>query len=173
MAVSFQMWHILYINVSFEGWWFCHFILLIKSSQPYLTQFPNVFILEKCHATCFLASMCWNTWKSVFLSAASVQGPAKYGGFLSFFNRFSNNGKMGPNCLRAVLECAGVKPTREEVQQIIDCISVDREYTKSIHLLKCHLYWKGQPVLAYDTLALNIIALLPNLNVRDPTGREL
>ena len=35
---------------------------------------------------------------------------------------------MDPNSLKAVLECAGANATREEVQQIIDSISVDRKY---------------------------------------------
>ncbi|KAL5014569.1 hypothetical protein ScPMuIL_008839 [Solemya velum] len=51
--------------------------------------------------------------------------PSQYAGFLSYFNRLSVNGYMGRQELRAALIKAGVNPTMDEIQCIIDSISVD------------------------------------------------
>ncbi|KAL5007964.1 hypothetical protein ScPMuIL_013545 [Solemya velum] len=51
--------------------------------------------------------------------------PAQYAGFLSVFNRSSSNGYLGRCELKALLERSGINATGAEVQQMIDCISVD------------------------------------------------
>ena len=51
--------------------------------------------------------------------------PGQYRGFVRYFQSFATNGIMNKHDLRSVLYKHGVNPTNDELQQMIDAISVD------------------------------------------------
>ncbi len=53
--------------------------------------------------------------------------PGEYRGFIRFFQSYATNNMLNKHNLRSVLFKYNIKPTNDELQQMIDCISVNSE----------------------------------------------
>ena len=51
--------------------------------------------------------------------------PGEYRGFIRFFQSYATNNMLNKHNLRSVLFKYNIKPTNDELQQMIDCISVN------------------------------------------------